>query len=279
MWMQRTPIKTRHVRSLEDFHSCLRHHEKSPWGIWYRGHRNSAWRLEPAIFAPRQGRTDVSKREGVLLLRFKLYAPAIDPNFPDDPARQLAHARHHGLPTRLLDWTRSPLIAAYFATLPTLGPASKSAAIWSLYPYNLNLRTTGHSALYPLDGNQAEPLLQGAFRTTAPHENDKNANPEQMTFLSSSELVTEPEVMAVLPTEAIPRQRAQQTCFTIHSCHGALDRLKPDGQVLQRWKIHESAVEPIRDHLHRCGVTRSALFPDLDALAFQIADEEGSGRS
>jgi FRG domain len=46
--------------------------------------------------------------------------------------------RHHGVPTRLLDWTESLGVALYFAVKSDTGTATKRPCIWVLNPYSLN---------------------------------------------------------------------------------------------------------------------------------------------
>jgi len=92
-------------------------HADSSWA--FRGLRDASYPLVPKIGRPtareRSDDSDIGLIERRLLEQFKRRVVGVLDTRGYTDWDFLAVGQHHGLPTRLLDWTSSPLVAAYFA--------------------------------------------------------------------------------------------------------------------------------------------------------------------
>jgi len=107
---------------------------------WYRGHSSKAWDLIPKVQRDFVGsEEDLFRKERYYTNDFQSRASVfVSPALPiNDYANWLTLMQHYGLPTRLLDWSRSCLVALYFAVFDKT-QSNNDGCVWILIPGKLN---------------------------------------------------------------------------------------------------------------------------------------------
>lgn len=247
------------IESVEDFITKVRN-VIGHWAIpsafnpWFRGQSDSKKPPTPSILRRDLG----GRREFDLATNFRLKAQAYSPTPETGRIDQwLILMQHHGVPTRLLDWTESPLAGLFFGISKFVDkPEDKidsEPGVWVLNPFELNRLCFDKPDAFPNTWTPpADENFKLAFRTAV--------NPTHYPF-------------AFLPSYIHPRVASQKSCFTIHGTDKSNFEVIGESTELIKHKfflkyhIPKKSVRPIIHDLFSRGVTFTSLFPDLDYLA------------
>lgn len=225
-------------------------------GVWYRGLPCERLKLLPTLH-----------RDGIpvddeihLMNRFKQNAHEFLEERPQGEWEWMLLARHHGLPSRLLDWTENPLVGLFFAAGGYDSSYSQSnGALWCLTPPHLNQVASNHTVR-----PDVLPMLLD--------EEDLSPPDEFLTLYKTSRVVNAIAAKPMSPAAAMgirttKRIQAQLGVFTIHHADTKPLEEWEDGSHVWKYIVPVEAKLPIREELRRSGVTALTLFPDLDNVA------------
>ena len=196
--------------------------------------------------------------EGHLLRNFRKYARRNA--VPSDSIwNWLAVAQHHGLPTRLLDWTFSPYVALHFAT-ENVNSYEDDAVIWCV----------DFVALKAHIPEKLRRMLdnEGANVFTVDMLSQAASSLQEFQSLSRS-----PFVVFFEPPSLDDRIVNQYALFSLMSDNQTpLDRwLQQHPQLYRKIIVPAKLKWEVRDKLDQANVTERVLFPGLDGLSRWLA--------
>jgi hypothetical protein len=175
---------------------------------------------------------------------------------PEHLIEWLALMQHHGAPTRLLDFTKSPFIAAYFAYEISNGKADRFVSVWAINIHFLKMK-----AIEKLSQHYAEH-----FKNSPNIINEELF--EKIFFDNSCSIV-----FPVEPFRMNRRYSLQQSLFvsTGNAAEPFMHQLNFLGEDMKQAVIKIEMPACNKSHalryLQKMNLNRASLFPDLDGYA------------
>lgn len=228
-------------------------------GWAFRGQRDADWSLLCSLSRTLL-RTHIAREEwqlreerAIRIFKRKAHVYLSDRSVLDDKIRCLAMMQHHGAPTRLLDFTKSPFVAAFFA----LERSEKDSAIFALNTPRLWRLAPRFSS--ELSRDTLDPRSEGNF--------------ERYFTINKHPIVWVGE-----PLEMDRRLVAQSGLLVMPglldtSLEDILEGYDSDEPLMEKVVLSHTMRSEALHALYRMNITHATLFPDIDGLARSIAYE------
>jgi hypothetical protein len=242
---------------------------RSDPSIVWRGQTCSRWPLTPSLFRSKPKWKDWSwhSKEQKLLRYFaKSNVRWLKEHYAETFIDRLTLAQHHRLPTRLLDWTESPLIAAFFACSDVADDPEhlEEGALWQLHT---------NAVRFELNEKRSKRMIlpDGSHSPAIPENTPKGLNGEFDTFL-------------FYPHRLHARQINQLAAYTVHpnpkpNLTDFSQILRPE-ENLVKYIFPKEIKEKAFAKLWSLGVRYENLFPDPEGAAkgakYVVETEDGS---
>lgn len=222
--------------------------------IWFRGIKDDSLALVPGII----WRKVNELREMSLVSEFMTYFSNYTDIRPTTAFDYYALMQHYGLPTRLLDWSISPLVSLFFALEQKND--GKQRAVWAIRPHAMNEKSVDFNGVMAPNNFKTSRISDYLPKYLRDNQNPVPAAPVAVSVPFMNQRVT-----------------SQKGAFTLHGFSDEpIDQFYERNGLTDIAKLclkSEERRDEILNDLYSAGVKEDDIYQDLNSLSNRIMRE------